>query len=89
MFTWKDVVVEEQRREDIQQQAARRRTLRMARADNPQTYRFYHVVMVRVGEWLVAWGCRLQARYSNLDAAPSLTTNTPLTAAGGEDAAGC
>lgn len=89
MLTWKDVVVEEQRREDLQQQAARRQILRLARGNEPQTYRLHHVVLVRVGAWLENWGCRLQARYSNLDAASSLTPNRTLAAAGGDDAAGC
>lgn len=88
MVTWKDVVVEEQRREDVQQQASRRQTLRIVRADKPQAQRFYHVVLVRVGEWLETWGCRLQARYSKLDAS-SLGVNRSLAAAGGDEVAGC
>lgn len=85
MLNWKDVIVEEQRRKDVQQQAARRQVLHMAGADNPQTYRLHHVILIRVGEWLETWGCRLQARY----ATPSLTPNRPLATAGSEDAAGC
>jgi hypothetical protein len=71
-----DIVYEERQRRLVALVMAARR--RMAR----RSARFYSPALVRLGRWLVAWGCGLEARYGAVVEVKAVT-NT------GGGAAGC
>jgi hypothetical protein len=63
MLNWLDVRMKEEQLLDIFRDANRRRVVKQALAARQAPTRFHTPALVQLGCWLVAWGCRLQARY--------------------------
>ncbi|MDY6875668.1 MAG: hypothetical protein SWK90_05645 [Chloroflexota bacterium] len=62
MITWENILVQEQYRKEALEKAAHWRLIKASgRKTKP-----YQLVLGRLGEQLVKWGCRLQARYGTL-----------------------
>jgi len=60
---WEETVVHEQHRRELIEEAARQR---LARSVSKNETTFYQLLLGRLGEQLVKWGYRLQARYGTL-----------------------
>ena len=68
MHSWIDEQIARERYTDILHAERRRRMAEIVLAARRQRVerrpdRFYSPALVRLGRWLVAWGCRLEARY--------------------------
>ena len=72
MFGWMEVVVRRERNEDLRREAERFRLVRQALAGRERHDRFYCRALTWLGRRLVAWGKRLQERYSVAAATPVL-----------------
>lgn len=70
MITRKDIYVQEMRRHEQMAAAKRERLLRRAARTPRQGARLHARLLARLGDGLVAWGCRLQARYRPFLAQP-------------------
>jgi hypothetical protein len=66
MSSWMDEAIAEEHRKDLLRAADRRRITRQAQAARRGHTRLYSSALVRLGQWLEAWGCGLQARYGRL-----------------------
>ena len=105
MSYWYDYLIEtERRRDEIAQAAARRRIDRILSENEaangaggpPVTQRAprrYELVLAALGaalgDFLIAWGCRLQSRYSHLLETTSNMGAEPVLARQNADSAGC
>lgn len=74
MVTWKDLLVEEQRRRDQIAKAAQIRNERHVLRPAQRQPSPYQRLLVGIGERLVVWGYRLQARYEGLAANAASST---------------
>ena len=63
MIIWEEVLVREQYREEALEEAQRQRLIRQVSRRGTASYQ---LVLGRLGEQLVKWGCRLQAKYGTL-----------------------
>ena len=63
MITWEDILVQEEYRREALAEANHQRLIR--RVSNRETTS-YQLLLARLGEQLVKWGCRLQAKYGTL-----------------------
>ena len=64
MLNWHHVEYEtEQRSKAYVAWAEKRRQMHRAVKNNSGLTKSYQRWLVRLGTWLIAWGCRLQARY--------------------------
>ena len=59
----------ESRRKGLRHEAEQARLAREARQNRQGTPGFYQPFLARLGNWLTAWGLRLQIRYGALGAA--------------------
>ena len=63
MITWEDILVQEEYRREALAEANHQRLIR--RVSKRETTS-YQLLLARLGEQLVKWGCRLQAKYGTL-----------------------
>jgi hypothetical protein len=63
MFSWNDVLAQQERYVDLRREAERERLVRHALNGSEKRTRSYRHVLAWLGQRLVAWGWRLQARY--------------------------
>ena len=63
MITWEDVLVQEEYRRELLKEAEHERLIRQV--SRRETAR-HQLLLARLGERLVKWGCRLQARYGTM-----------------------
>jgi len=70
MITWTDILVREQRRRELLKEANH---WRLARQVSNRETASYQLLLARLGEQLVKWGCRLQAKYGTLAEASNST----------------
>lgn len=63
MITWEDILVQEQYRRKALAEADHQRLIQQMSERETTPYR---LVLARLGEQLVKWGCRLQAKYGTL-----------------------
>jgi len=66
MFSWNDVLAQQERYVDLRREAERERLVRHALTGSEKRTRSYRHVLTWLGQRLVAWGWRLQARYDPL-----------------------
>jgi hypothetical protein len=64
MFSWNDVLVQQERYADLRREVERDRLVRYALNGRERRARPYRHVLAWLGQRLVAWGWRLQVRYS-------------------------
>jgi len=62
-ITWGEALAQEQRQRGLRQEASDQRSILQESDQEPA---FYQLLLARLGERLVKWGCRLQARYGTL-----------------------
>lgn len=62
---WHDYILAQQQHADRIQLAQELRVIRSL--TNKPTNAFYAPALARLGRWLIAWGWRLRARYSNVE----------------------
>jgi hypothetical protein len=62
-ITWEETLAQEQHRRELLKEADHHRSIR--RGAKQETV-FHQLLLARLGERLVRWGCRLQARYGTL-----------------------
>ena len=60
---WEETLAQEQHHRELFKKANRRRSIRQTPERETTSYQ---LLLVRLGERLVKWGCRLQARYGTL-----------------------
>ena len=63
MFSWNDVLAQQERYVDLRREVERERLVRHALNGHEKRARPYRQVLTWLGQRLVAWGWRLQARY--------------------------
>lgn len=63
MITWEDVLVQEEYRREALAEANHQRLIRQLSKRETTSYQ---LLLARLGEQLVKWGCRLQAKYGTL-----------------------
>jgi len=63
MITWEDVLVHEEFRWEALAEANHQRSIRQLSKRETTSYQ---LLLARLGEQLVKWGCRLQAKYGTL-----------------------
>lgn len=82
MFTWFDYMVENERRRDERARAQAQRLLDDALRDEqlkpPRRPRRHEIFLASLGDRLVQWGCRLQARYRHATETAEGTDPDPL-----------
>jgi hypothetical protein len=64
-----DYLVEQQRRRDEMAQAQEERILQSLAKAQPKAIRLHQHLIILLGSWMVALGCRLQTRYMGAPAA--------------------
>jgi hypothetical protein len=64
MFTERDILVDRQRRRDMMAAAAKYRLTRIALDAHRQHPTLYERWLAHLGAWLIDWGSRLEARYT-------------------------
>ena len=62
-FTGRDIAVQKAYRDEMHRQAEPWHILRRRPSSKLQTKKQFRILMVRLGAWLEAVGCRLKARY--------------------------
>lgn len=67
MLSWRDVLDQEARREDLQRQADMWRLARAAHTSGPKKASRLAGSMIRLGAWMERTGCRLQARFADIE----------------------
>ena len=63
MISWTDLLVREQHRRELLEEANHQRLIRQVSKHETTSYQ---LLLARLGEQLVTWGYRLQARYGSL-----------------------
>ena len=65
MFSWNDVLARREHYLDLRREMERERLVRQVMAGRPRSWlaRSYRQALAWLGQRLVAWGWRLQARY--------------------------
>jgi len=63
VFSWNDVLAQQERYADLRREVERERLVRYALNGRERRARPYRHVLAWLGQRLVAWGWRLQARY--------------------------
>lgn len=69
MFGWSDIIVQRERYTDLLREAERERLIRRMLAGRRGPGHLYRRILAALGQRMVAWGCRLQARYGAAGAA--------------------
>ncbi len=64
MLTWEDFLGQQERYKDLLREVERNRFIRQALARYERRNYFYCRALVWLGQRLIAWGWRLQERYS-------------------------
>ena len=64
MFTEREILLDRQRRRDMMDAAAKDRLVRIALEAKRQRPHLYDRWLARLGAWLIDWGSRLEARYT-------------------------
>jgi hypothetical protein len=64
MFGWSHIMAQQARYADLQREAEKARFVRQALAGHGERGRLTRQALAWLGQRLVAWGCRLQERYS-------------------------
>jgi hypothetical protein len=80
MFKWTDVFAQDERYKDLLREAEQERVIRQLPHADSTINRLYWQVLSRLGEWLVAIGCRMQGhvdRTRRLVAQPSAIMTQP------------
>jgi hypothetical protein len=62
-ITWGETLAQEQHRRELLAVSGRQRSMRQ---ESEQETAFYRLLLARLGERLVKWGCHLQARHGTL-----------------------
>jgi hypothetical protein len=80
MFSWNDVLAQQERYVDLRREAERERLVQHALTGSEKRTRSYRQVLAWLGQRLVTWGWRLQARYGACAVAVHASSRQPCLA---------